>query len=269
MNTTMLPDDPFRLFADYLSVTGVAHLGPEPHGAPALLGKRLGLLNGASWITLWCNYFGRLYLPGVQLINAGSDAVQINFMRAHTAGEPCPPQSSVDVFVHTARDLVQLADVDAILITCSTMNRSYNAVAEAVDVPVVQIDMPMMEAAVNWGGKVLVIATHGPTVESTQALLAETAARLGVAVAYTGITVEQAWQRLAAGDVQGHNALLAEAIHEAQAREALGCVVLAQLSMSVFAFDYPDAVAVFGVPVFTSGQMGFQRMREVLTAPAF
>ncbi len=266
MNATMLPDDPFRLFADYLAVTGVAHLGPEPHGDPALLGKRLGLLNGASWIALWCNYFGRLYLPGVQLVNAGSDAVQINFMRAHTAGEPCPPQSSVDVFVRAARDLVQLADVDAILITCSTMNRSYNAVAEAVEVPVVQIDMPMMEAAVDRGGNVLVIATHGPTVESTQALLAETAARLSVTVACTGIIVEQAWQRLAVGDVRGHNALLATAIRESQMRETLGSVVLAQLSMSVFAFDYPDAEAVFGVPVFTSGLMGFQRMREILTA---
>jgi glutamate racemase len=49
--------------------------------------------------------------------------------------------------------------VDAILITCSTMNRSYPAVARTVDVPVVQIDMPMMEAAANQDGKVLVIAT--------------------------------------------------------------------------------------------------------------
>ena len=46
MNGTLLPDDPFRLFADCLLVAGVAHLGPEPYSAPALLGKRLGLLNG-------------------------------------------------------------------------------------------------------------------------------------------------------------------------------------------------------------------------------
>ena len=259
-----VPNDPLRLFSDYVAVTGVARLEPEPQGHPALLGKRLGLLNGSSWITLWCNYFGRLYLPGVQLVNAGNDAVQLNFMQAHGKGEPCPPLSNVEVFVRTARDLVDLAGVDAILITCSTLNRSYAAVAEAVDVPVLQIDRPMMEAAVQREGKVLVVATHGPTVESTQALLVETAEQLGLPITYTGVTAEEAWHRLAAGDVEGHNTLLAEAIREARGREVLGCVVLAQLSMTVFALSYPDAEAEFGLPVLTSGQAGFQRAGEIL-----
>jgi aspartate/glutamate racemase len=265
---TVFPDDPLRLFADYVALTGVARLGAEPGDDPALLGKRLGLINGASWITLWCTYFGRLYLPGVKLVNAGNDAVQLNFTRAFAEGEPCPPQSSIDAFVRAARDLVELGDVDAILITCSTMNRSYPAVARAVDVPVVQIDMPMMEAAVNNGGKVLVIATLVTTVRSTQALLEETAQRLGKTVVSTGVTVEEAWHRLAGGDIKGHNQLLAETIRQATAREELGGVVLAQLSMSVLALSYPDAEAAFGLPVFTSGQTGFQRMREVLAAQA-
>jgi Asp/Glu/hydantoin racemase len=260
------PDDPIRLFSDYVAVTGIGRLEPEPNGDPALLGKRLGLINGACWVMLWCDYFGKLYLPGVQLVNAANDAVQLNFTRAFANGEPCPPQSNIEVFVRTARDLVELADVDAILITCSTMNRSYGAVSKAVDVPVVQIDMPMMEAAVHHGGKVLVIATLVTTVESTQALLQETAQRLGTTVTYTGVTVEEAWHRLSEGDVQGHNTLLAQAIREAKAREPLGCVVLAQLSMTAFALSYPDPEAEFGLPVFTSGQIGFQRMREILTA---
>ena len=261
---TRLPSDPVRLFSDYTALTGVARLEPEPGGDPALVGKRLGLINGASWIALWCNYFGRLYLPGVKLVNAGNDAVQLNFTRAFAGGEPCPPRSSIDAFVRFARDLVELAQVDAILITCSTMNRSYPAVAKVVDVPVLQIDMPLMEAAVNQGGKALVVATLVTTVRSTQMLLDETAERLGRTVVSTGLTVEEAWHRLAVGDVQGHNELLAEAIREATAREDFGCVVLAQLSMSTFVLSFPDAEAMFGLPVFTSGQMGFQRMREIL-----
>jgi aspartate/glutamate racemase len=257
--------DPVRLFADCLLLTGVPHLEPEPTADPTLRGKRLGLLNGASWIAPWCNYFGKLYLPGVQLVNAGNDALQLNCMQAYASGESCPPQSSVDAFVRAACDLVKLGDIDAILITCSTMNRSYPAVAQAVDVPVVQIDVPMMEAAVNHGGKVLVIATLVTTVNSTLALLRETAQRLGRSVTCTGVTVEEAWHRLAAGDVLGHNALLAQVIQKAQAREPHGCAVLAQLSMSVFALSYPNPEAEFGLPVFTSGQTGFQRMREILT----
>lgn len=263
--------DPIRLFSDYLRVTGVAHLGPEPTGAPELIGKRLGLLNGSSWIALWANYFGRLYLPGAHLVNVGNEAVQLNFMAAHERGEPCPPRSNIDAFVRYALDLVNLAEVDAVLITCSTMNRSYPQVEAALrphGVPVVQIDRPMMERAVGQGGRVLVVATHGPTVESTQALLRETAGAMAKQVTFSGVTVEEAWEYLARGDVTAHNRALAEAIREHLAHESIGCVVLAQLSMTIFLLSYPDPVAEFGAPVLTSGQCGFERIRDLFVASA-
>jgi aspartate/glutamate racemase len=162
---------------------------------------------------------------------------------------------------------VELANVHAVLITCSTMNRAYPQVEAALEpygVPVVQIDRPMMERAVAHGGRVLVIATHGPTVKSTQALLHETSEDMGREVTYTGATVEEAWERLAAGDVLGHNQVLAQTIRDRLSREQVGCVVLAQLSMSVFLLSHPDPVADFGVPVLTSGQCGFERVRELL-----
>jgi hypothetical protein len=171
--------------------------------------------------------------------------------------------------VRYACELVEMAWVDAVLITCSTMNRSYPQVQAALEpygVPVVQIDRPMMERAVTHGGRVLVVATHGPTVESTQALLRETAEEMASEVTFSGTTLEAAWRCLAVGDVVGHNRTLAEGIRECLEKEDIGCVVLAQLSMTVFLLTYPDPVAEFGVPVFTSGQCGFERVREVLSA---
>lgn len=263
--------NPEQLFDDYLRVTGVAHLGPEPFDGslpyPALAGKRLGLINGSSWITLWCNYFGRMFLPGVHLVNVGNEAIQLNFMRAHREGQPCPPQANIEAFARYGRDLVALAQVDLVMITCSTMNRAYGQVEAALQphgVPVLQIDMPMMERAVQQGGRILVVATHGPTVASTQALLRETASRLGREVSFAGVTVEEAWACLARADVRGHNQAIAAAIRQEMAQEKIGCVVLAQLSMSTILFTYPDLAATFGVPVFTSAQCGFERARELL-----
>lgn len=256
-----------RLFSDYLLVTGVAHIEPESGGDPALIGTRLGLVNGSAWITLWANYFGRLFCPGAHLVNVGNEALQMNFMQAHQQGKPVPPKSNIDLFVSYARDLVELAQVDAILITCSTMNRAFPAVAEAMQpygVPVLQIDRPMMEAAVKHGGRILVVATHGPTVESTQALLRQTAADLGTEVAYSGLEVEEAWQKLAAGDIVGHNRVLAEAIRAKTTIEHIDCVVLAQLSMTVFLLSYPHPQAELGIPVFTSGKCGFEQAAELL-----
>jgi aspartate/glutamate racemase len=262
-----LPADPLGWFAETLGLSGVAHTGSEPEGSGEFTGRRLGLLNGSSWITPWAIYFGRRFVPGAHLISVGNEAVQINFMSAHERGEPTPPASNIEAFVRYARDLAEFAQVDAILVTCSTMNRSYRAVADAMnryDVPVVQIDRPMMERAVRHGGKTLVIATHGPTVASTQALLRETAAELATPIAFAGLTVEDAWHRLARGDVRGHNDAIAEAIRRQRGDAAFDSVVLAQLSMSLFLLSFPEPEAEFGVPVFTSAQCGFERAAEVL-----
>jgi aspartate/glutamate racemase len=170
--------------------------------------------------------------------------------------------------VRYAHDLVELADVDAIIITCSTMNRSASAVRAGMaplGVPVVQIDEAMMEAAAKRGGTVLVVATHGPTVKSTQALLEETAAREGAGVRLAGATVEEAFHLLGEGRIREHNEVVANAIRDALARQAVTTVVLAQLSMSVFALSYPDPVAEFGVPVLNSGETGFARAGEVMS----
>jgi aspartate/glutamate racemase len=237
--------DAVRLFSDFLRVTGVPHLGAEKEGDPNLLGKRLGLVNAGAWIALWSNYFGRLFMPGVHLINAGNEAVQLNFMQAHADGQPTPPQSSIDAFVSYARELVELAKVDAVMITCSTMSRSYSQVQtalESYDNPVIQIDRPMMEQAVRHGGRVLVVAT------------------------YSGMNLEEAWHCLAKGDVLKHNQTLASGIRSHLSKEEIDCVVLAQLSMTVFLLSHPDPVADFGVPVFTSGQCGFEHARQVLLA---
>lgn len=261
--------DAVRLFADYMKITGAAHTEPEPSGDPALIGKRLGLLNGSSWITLWSNYFGRLFLPGVHLINVGNEAVQINFMEAHERGDPTPPQSNIETFVRYAKDLVELGNVDAVLITCSTMNRSFPQVQKALDpygVPVIQIDRPMMERAVKRGGRTLVVATHGPTVTSTQALLRETAESLESDITYSGLSVLEAWVKLSRGDVEGHNQALAQGIKAAMEKEDFLSVVLAQLSMTVFLLTYPDPEKEFSIPVFTSGQCGFEYLRKVLMA---
>lgn len=258
--------DPMRLFSDYMKLTGTPSLAPEV-GERGLAGKSVGLVNGSNWVSLWGTWFGRKFLPGVKLVHAGGDHVQLHFMAAHHAGLPCPPPENIASITHLARELAEFHRVDAVLITCSTMNRAAPDVRRALRarrVPVVQIDEPMMERAVERGGRILVIATHGPTVSSTQALLRETAARLGRTVEFDGATVEEAFELLGKGDLTRHNRLISRAIRSGQKRGNLSTVVLAQLSMSVFAIEHPDAETEFGVPVLTSGECGFQRIREIL-----
>lgn len=258
-----------KLFELYMKVTGVPQLAPHNCGDPRLRGKKVGVINGSSWITLWSNYFGQMIIPEATLVNVGNEGVQLNFMRAHQQSLPVPPPINIDLFARYAKDLVELVGVDAILISCSTMNRSYERVAAGVaanGVPVVSIDTPMMEAAAKRGGTVLLVATHGPTVENTRMLLTETAARLHLPIAHAGATVEDAFHLLGEGDIAGHNEVVAAAIRQAQQRQHIDSVVLAQLSMGVFKFSYPEPEKEFGIPVFTSGEEGFRRIRQLLLA---
>lgn len=80
----------------------------------------------------------------------------------------------------------------------------------------------------------------------------------------TGALVGEAWDCLARGEIEQHNAILAKTIRDHMQVEEIGCVVLAQLSMTVFLLSYPDPIREFGIPVFTSGQCGFEAIREAL-----
>ena len=245
----LLPRDPLTFFGDYIRLTGTPSLKPEP-GSLAFAGKTLGLINGSSWVSLWGTYFGRKLLPGAKLVHDGNDAVQLHFMAAHHAGRRCPPAVNIRMFTRSARELVELYRPDAILVTCSTMNRAIQDVRRALArkrVPVMQIDEAMMEEAVNAGGHILVIATHGPTVTSTQNLLEE-----------------QAFDLLGEGKIKEHNRLIANTIRRVQRTRQVDVVVLAQLSMSVFSFTHPDPIADFGVNVLNSAETGFRRVGELL-----
>jgi len=263
-----MDSDAIELFSRYMELTGVPELTFKAAPDPLLQGKKLGVVNGSSWTSLWSTYFGNKMLPGVKIINVGNEAVQLNFMRAHSLGLPCPPQINIDLFCRYAEDLYQLFGVDAVLISCSTMNRAFKDVQSHMkqfNVPVVQIDEAMMEEAVNSNGKILVVATHGPTVESTRQLLKETADRLGRKVEFTGATIENAFHLLGEGKIEQHNELIASTISKVTENEKIDIVVLAQLSMSVFIFTYPEPVKTFGIPVLNSGETGFRRAGEILT----
>jgi hypothetical protein len=95
-------------------------------------------------------------------------------------------------------------------------------------------------------------------------LLKETADRLGKTVDFVGATIEEAFELLGRGRIAEHNQGIAQTIRSAQNRDEIDIVVLAQLSMSVFSFSFPDPLKEFGVPVLNSGQTGFARAGEIL-----
>ena len=56
--------DLIRLFSDYMRVVGVPRLDFDRADDPALQNRKLGVINGSSWVSLWSSWFGKKHLGG-------------------------------------------------------------------------------------------------------------------------------------------------------------------------------------------------------------
>jgi hypothetical protein len=144
------------------------------------------------------------------------------------------PDVDADVDAHVRR-LAGL-DVDAVLVTCSSIGESADRAGAGVAVPVLRVDRPMARRAVERAtlpgarGRVAVLATLASTLGPTRRLLEAEVAAARAAVAVEAEVVEGAADARAAGDGARHDSLVRAAVVAAAARSDV--VVLAQASMA-------------------------------------
>ncbi|MGQ9629440.1 MAG: aspartate/glutamate racemase family protein [bacterium] len=222
--------------------------------AKDLTGKTLGIIHAGVWIVQTGVRFAKEIMPEVRLMHICDDSVQMNFMEA---GVGNIPPANYYRFVTYAKFLKE-AGADAVLFGCSTMNHSSELAAEMVDIPIIQIDRPMMEKAVRMGRRIGLLATLDTTVPSSLRLLKKVAEEAEKKIEIVEMFCGEAFERLMSGDTQGHDDLLLKEIEKFSDR--VDVVVMAQLSMSVL----EDKVKGFKIPVLNSGREGFTRAREIL-----
>jgi Asp/Glu/hydantoin racemase len=146
------------------------------------------------------------------------------------------------------------AGADMVVVTCSSIGAAVEAAQPFVDVPVVRIDEAMADTAVRTGATVGVLATLPTTLEPTSDLVARRAAADGRDVRVVSRLCDGAFDALARGDREGHDALVRAGLTEV-ARES-EVVVLAQASMA----RVVDTAGDLGVPVLSSPRLGMERV---------
>ncbi|AJY41748.1 Asp/Glu racemase [Burkholderia humptydooensis] len=134
----------------------------------------------------------------------------------------------------TRAALVALArDADAVILTCSPLGPSVDALA-APPKPVVRADAALARACAHAGARIAVLCAAPSSERPTRALFEEearaTGARLQVRI------VPDAWARFHAGDAAGYRARLARAADAAYA-QGFDVVAFAQTSMAIAAPD--------------------------------
>lgn len=149
---------------------------------------------------------------------------------------------------------------DHILVTCSSIGPAVEAAARDVAVPVLRVDQPMADAAVQAGHRIGVIATLPTTLHPTSDLVRRRAAAAGRNVDLTSRLVEGAFDALMDGDAPTHDALVAAALRDLATK--VDVILLAQASMA----RVVDALAPADkrVPIFASPPIAIAHLATLL-----
>lgn len=194
-------------------------------------------------------------LPGCDLVNFVDDSILPQL--ASNGGDLREVEERL---IHYARFAEQVG-ADVILEACSSVGEVVTKMQAAVSIPIVRIDEAMAEEAVQRGNRLGVAATLQTTLAPTARLLQAKAAAAGRQVEITPLLIEGAYQKLMAGDREGHDTLLIEKLQDL-ARD-MDVVVLAQASMARVLPGIPEAERS---KFMSSPRLAMQRVEKEIVA---
>jgi Asp/Glu/hydantoin racemase len=127
--------------------------------------KTLGLIHTSATLVPVFAELCNKYLPQVKTFNIVDDSLIKNTI---ACGELTPATSKRVVNYASS---AQEAGADYILFTCSSIGPAVEIAASLSNVPVLRVDQPMVDKAVQTGKRIGVVATLSTTLEPTSDLV--------------------------------------------------------------------------------------------------
>lgn len=216
--------------------------------------KTLGLIHTSATLVPVFQQLCNQHLPGVQTFNIVDDSLIKNVIQC---GE-LRPDTARRVVNYAAS--AEAAGADFILYTCSSIGAAVETAATLSKVPVLRVDQPMADKAVQIGTRIGVIATLPTTLNPTTDLVKRRAAVAGKDVEVISKLCEGAFHELMSGDATAHDAMVAAALKELSSQ--VDVIVLAQASMArvVDTLDEADKK----VPILASPGIAIEHLATVL-----
>jgi Asp/Glu/hydantoin racemase len=216
--------------------------------------KRLGLLHTSATLVPIFAQLCQAQLPNVDVFNLVDDSL-IKDVIAHGRLRP-----------QTARRVTQLvtaaedAGADFIMVTCSSIGAAVETAATLATVPVLRVDQPMADQAVQTGKRIGVIATLPTTLEPTADLIRRRATAAGREIELTSRLCEGAFEALMGGDPAKHDAMVAAALKELASQ--VDVIALAQASMARVVAGLPPEDR--RVPILASPPLAVEHLATIL-----
>jgi len=143
----------------------------------------------------------------------------------------------------------------ALLCTCSSIGPCVEVTRSFTDRPILRIDDPMADEAVETGSRIIVAATLQTTLTPTKEIVARSAEKAGKDIELIDILCDEAWAAFEVGDTEGCEAEIVRVMASASGNADV--IVLAQASMAGAAEKLAS-----DVPVLTSPRSGFEAAVE-------
>jgi hypothetical protein len=162
--------------------------------------------------------------PGLKAHHVVDEALLADAQRLGTA------DPTLQARVHAAMQAAAAGGARQVVCTCSTLGALAEGMATSGAFEAARIDRALADRAVQQGPRVLVVVALASTLAPTQALLADSAARLQRAITLVPLHVDGAWVHFERGDRDAYLAAIAGAVRAHAA--GADVVVLAQASMA-------------------------------------
>jgi Asp/Glu/hydantoin racemase len=216
--------------------------------------KTLGLIHTSATLVPIFHQLCSQHLPDVHVFNIVDDSLIKNViacgeLKAGTARR-----------VVSYAGLAEDAGADFIMYTCSSIGSAVETAATLSKVPVLRVDQPMADKAVQIAKRIGVVATLSTTLNPTTDLVKRRAIVAGKEVEVTSTLCEGAFDALMNGDLARHDTMVMEALKELAAQ--VDVIVLAQASMArvVDALDEADKK----VMILSSPKIAIEHLAMIL-----
>ncbi len=116
------------------------------------------------------------------------------------------------------------------VVSCSSLSPCVNEVRGRLDIPVLKVDEPMVEYAVQHADRIGLVMTNPTTQTPSQMLFTEVTRKLGSTATLQPELCPEAFAKLTGGDIEGHDAEVVDVIQ--RLLEKVDLIMLAQISIA-------------------------------------
>lgn len=150
----------------------------------------------------------------------------------------------------------QLSGADAIIVTCTSVNEATEKMKAFLKIPIINIEEPVAELAVENGTRIGVIGTIPTSPIAIGRTIKAKAAQMNKEIEIVNCVVDGAFDILCSGDRDKHDEMVCEALYKLA--EEVDVIAFAQISMSLLKHKEVK------VPLYKIGHSGFDRIAELM-----